>query len=200
VFRITRGKGLGCLVSMKRIEASPNKIRAITQMRPPQNRKDMQKLIGRIASLNHFISKLAEHSLSFFAILRGSTKVEWGAEQQKAFKDLKSYLEKLPMLSSPEKGQPLILYCSAINGALVVEKEIVSNSKTTKQQFLVYFVSEVLTGSKRSYSKMEKICYVVTMSACKLRHYFDAHTIKVLTNQPLNDIFGNRDSSERISK
>jgi hypothetical protein len=41
MFRITRGKGLGCLVSMKRIEASPDKIKTITQMRPPQNRKDM---------------------------------------------------------------------------------------------------------------------------------------------------------------
>jgi hypothetical protein len=69
-----------------------------------------------------------------------------------------------------------------------------------KQQFPVYFVSEVLTGSKKFYSEMEKVCYAVVMSARKLRHYFEAHTIKVLTNQPLNDIFGNRDSSERISK
>jgi hypothetical protein len=38
------------------------------------------------------------------------------------------------------------------------------------------------------------------MSARKLRHYFKAHTIKVLTNQPMNNIFGNRDSSETISK
>jgi hypothetical protein len=38
------------------------------------------------------------------------------------------------------------------------------------------------------------------MSSRKLWHYFKAHTIKVLTNQPLNDIFGNRDSSRRISK
>jgi ribonuclease HI len=38
------------------------------------------------------------------------------------------------------------------------------------------------------------------MSVRKLRHYFEAHTIKVLTNQLSNEIFGNRDSSERISK
>jgi hypothetical protein len=38
------------------------------------------------------------------------------------------------------------------------------------------------------------------MSSRKLWHYFEAHTIKVLTNQPLNDIFSNRDSSTRISK
>jgi ribonuclease HI len=47
---------------------------------------------------------------------------------------------------------------------------------------------------------MEKICYAVVMSARKLQHYFKAHTIKDLTNQPLNDIFGNRDSYGRISK
>jgi hypothetical protein len=38
------------------------------------------------------------------------------------------------------------------------------------------------------------------MSSQKLRHYFKAHKIKVLTNQPLNDIFSNIDSSLRISK
>jgi hypothetical protein len=36
-------------------------------------------------------------------MLRGSTKIEWGAEQQKAFEDLKSYLKKLAMLSSLEQ-------------------------------------------------------------------------------------------------
>jgi hypothetical protein len=57
---------------------------------------------------------------------------------------------------------------AAISGALVVEKEIVSNGKPMKQQFPVYFMSEVLTGSKRFYSEMEKISYVVVMRARKL--------------------------------
>jgi hypothetical protein len=64
----------------------------------------------------------------------------------------------------------------------------------------VYFISEVLTRSEKFYFEIEKICYAVIMSARKLRHYFEAHTIKVLTNQSLNDIFGNRDNSRRISK
>jgi hypothetical protein len=80
VFGITRGKVLRCLVSMKGIEANPNKIRAITQMQPLQSRKDVQKLTSQKASLNRFISKLAECRLPFFAILRGSEKIEWGAK------------------------------------------------------------------------------------------------------------------------
>jgi hypothetical protein len=104
VFDVTNWKVFECLISMKGIEANTDKIRAITQMQPPQSRKDVQKLIGHVASLNQFISKLAEHSLPFFIVLRGSAKIEWGAEQQKAFESLKSYLEELPTLPSLEKG------------------------------------------------------------------------------------------------
>jgi hypothetical protein len=61
-------------------------------------------------------------------------------------------------------------------------------------------VLEVLTGSRKFYSVMEKICYAMIMRASKLRHYFKTHVIKVLTDRLLNDIFSNRDSSGRISK
>jgi hypothetical protein len=44
------------------------------------------------------------------------------------------------------------------------------------------------------------IGYAVIMSAGKLCHYLEAHTIKVLTNQLLNNMLCNRDSSGRINK
>jgi hypothetical protein len=72
--------------------------------------------------------------------------------------------------------------------------------KIMKQQYPVYFVSDVLTRSKKYYSEVEKICYAVIMSARMLQHYFEAHTIRVLTNKPLNDVFSNRDSSGQINK
>jgi hypothetical protein len=61
-------------------------------MKPPQPRKYVHKLTGRIATLNRFIVKLVERSLHFFVALRGSTTFEWGSEQQEAFNDLKAYL------------------------------------------------------------------------------------------------------------
>jgi hypothetical protein len=92
VFGVTQSKVLGCQVSTKGIEASPDKIKKILQMQPPQTKKEVQKLTGHIAALNRFIVKQAERSLPFFSILRGSAKVEWGPKQQKAFDDLKQYL------------------------------------------------------------------------------------------------------------
>jgi hypothetical protein len=60
VFGLSRGKVLGYLVSVKGIEANPDKIKAIVCMKPPKSRKDIQKLTGRIAALNRFMAKIAE--------------------------------------------------------------------------------------------------------------------------------------------
>jgi ribonuclease HI len=64
----------------------------------------------------------------------------------------------------------------------------------------VYFVSEALAGSKLLYSELEKIAYAVIMATRKLRHYFEAHKVTVLTDQPLNDLFINKEASSRIAK
>jgi ribonuclease HI len=68
------------------------------------------------------------------------------------------------------------------------------------KQIPVYFASEALSGSKLFYSELEKIAYAVVMAARKLRHYFEGHRIRVITNQPLNDLLANKEASTRIIK
>ena len=72
VFGVRRGKLLGCMITERGIEANPVKIQAIRRMRPPSTKKDVQKLTGRLASLNRFISRSVEKSLPFFKVLKGS--------------------------------------------------------------------------------------------------------------------------------
>jgi hypothetical protein len=72
VFGVKKGKFLGCLVSTKGIEANPNKIEAILRMEPPKSRKGAQRLTGRLASLNRFISRSAERNLPFFEVLKSA--------------------------------------------------------------------------------------------------------------------------------
>ena len=77
------------MITEREIEANPEKIEAIRQMKPPTTKKGVQKLTGRLASLNRFISMLAEKCLPFFKALKGSGNMEWGKEQVKAFEALK---------------------------------------------------------------------------------------------------------------
>jgi hypothetical protein len=64
----------------------------------------------------------------------------------------------------------------------------------------VYFVSEVLSLSKKNYTELEKVLYVVLMASRKLRHYFQAYRIIVPSSQPLKDIMRNREAIGRIGK
>jgi hypothetical protein len=125
------------------------------------------------------MSELAERSLPFFTVLMGSDSFQWGLGQQAAFDELKDYIQKMPMLSSPQPGQPLILYVSAlhtaVSGALVQERETLKVNKKLSYQLPIYFVSEAFAGFKKYYSEMENICYAVVMNTRKLRHYFEAH-------------------------
>ena len=66
VFGVRRGKLLGCMITERGIEANPEKIEAIMRMKPPTTRKGVQKLTGRLALLNRFISKSTEKCLPFF--------------------------------------------------------------------------------------------------------------------------------------
>jgi hypothetical protein len=74
VFGVTKRKILVCLISAKRIEANPDKIRAIKEMEEPKTKKDIHKLNGRAAALNRFISGSTERSLPFFKALKGKAK------------------------------------------------------------------------------------------------------------------------------
>jgi hypothetical protein len=87
-FGVKKGKFLGCLVSTKGIEANPSKIEAILQMEPLKSRKGAQRLTGRLASLNRFISRSVERNLPFFEVLKSAEVFEWGPTQQRAFEEL----------------------------------------------------------------------------------------------------------------
>jgi hypothetical protein len=200
VFSIHKGKVLGCLVSTKGIEANPDKIKALIEMQDPVSVKDVQKLTRRVAALNRFIPRAAERSLPFFQVLRSSKNFQWSNTQKQAFQEIKDYLSNMTKLCPLEPKSPLLLYLSASNSAvsavLVQEKEEEGKSK----QIPVYFASEALSGSKLFYSELGKIAYAVVMAARKLRHYFEGHRIRVITNKPLNDLFANKEASNRIIK
>jgi ribonuclease HI len=199
-FGVKKGKFLGCLVSTKGIEANPSKIEAILRMEPPNSKKGAQRLAGRLASLNRFISRSAERNLPFFELLKSAKVFQWGPSQQKAFEELKQYLIDLTTLTPPSSGTPLLLYVatshSAVSVTLVQEKQ----DDQVKRQAPVYFVSEVLSLLKQNYTKLEKALYAVLMASRKLRHYFQAYHIIVPSSQPLKDIMRNREATGRIGK
>jgi len=151
--------------------------------------KQPQQLTGRIAAMNRFISRSMDKCLPFFKILRKT--FVWSNECEEAFCQLKKYLANPPLLSSPEEGEIFYLYLavslSAVSSVLVREESGVQKP--------VYFTSKVLQGAKGRYPRIEKLAFALITSARRLRPYFQAHAVRVLTEYPLKKVLQKPDLS-----
>lgn len=199
-FGVPAGKLLGFLVSSRGIEVNPVKIRAIERMTIPRDLKDVQKFTGSLASLSRFISRLGEKALPLYALMKKSDTFVWTPQADAASKELKTMLATAPVLASPLEREPMLLYIAATNRVVsvvvVVERE--EEGKTVQRP--VYYLSEVLSLSKQNYPHFQKMTYGVFMAATKLKHYFEEHPMKVVSEAPISDIMCNKDASGRIAK
>jgi dsDNA-binding SOS-regulon protein len=127
VFSVSTGKLLGFIIRHHSIEANPEKISAITNMKAPTCIKDVQKLTGCMAALNRFISKLGERGLPFFKLLMHQEKFAWTLDADQALDQLKDFLSKPLVLTAPRKKEQLLLYLAAtthvVSTAIVVERQ-----------------------------------------------------------------------------
>jgi hypothetical protein len=104
---------LGFLMSHRGIEANPDKVKAIKEMRTPRNLKEMQRLAGCMAALGRFIARSGEKAVPFFKLMKRTGKFEWTPEAYKAFAELKRYLTSPSIMVAPTFREPLLLYITA---------------------------------------------------------------------------------------
>ena len=199
VFGVESGKLLGFLVSKKGIEVDPAKAKAIIDMPPPKNLKELRSLQGRMQSIRRFISNLAMRCEPFNHLLRKGVKFEWGPECQQSFDRIKKYLLNPPILKPPELGKPLLLYISvnqvACGGFLAQYKE------GSLIEHAIYYVSKTFIDYEKKYSHIEKTCLALVWMCQKLRHYLLASEVKILSKlNPLKYILEQPFLSGRVAK
>ncbi|KAL5843565.1 hypothetical protein ACOSQ4_009523 [Xanthoceras sorbifolium] len=195
-FGVSSGKFLGYLVTKRGVEANPYQLQSIMDLRSPKSIKDVQKLTGRLAALNRFISKSSEKCKHFFDVLRKSKSFDWNQTSEDAFQNIKRYLVDPPLLSKPKEGEKLLLYLAvsetAISAVLVREED--------GKQLLVYYINKTLLDAETRYTQLEKLAIALVTAAHKLRPYFQCHTISVLTTFPLKNILHKPELSGRLVK
>ena len=101
-----------------------------------------------------------------------------------------------PVLSKPVDGEDLFVYLAVtehVVGATLVREE-------DKVQHPVYYVSKRLIGAESRYPVIKKLAYCLVLVSRKLRPYFQAHPIKVLTDQPLRQVLQKPESSGCLLK
>ncbi|GKB28361.1 reverse transcriptase domain-containing protein [Tanacetum coccineum] len=153
---IREGTFLRYKVNADGLKVCPHKVEAVLILPSPKCLKDVQRLNGKLASLNKFLSKSAKKSLPFFKTLEKCTKksdFQWIAESEMAFKQMKKLIAELPVLTAPKEKEELIIYLAAAKEAI----SAVLMTKRDDKQMPIYFGSRALQGPEINYTPKEKL-------------------------------------------
>ncbi|KAL0854257.1 hypothetical protein Bca101_059409 [Brassica carinata] len=194
-FGVSSGKFLGYIMTHWGIKANPEQIRAIQSIPSPRNFKEVQRLTGRMAALSRFISKLSDKSHAFFETLKNLKDSQWSDKCESALHKLKAYLTN-PLLSKPLTGEVLLLYLAVSEHAVSVVLVHEEGSK----QLPIYYVSKALLDAETRYSHLEKLALALMVAARKLRPYFQAHPVVVVTSFPIKLVLHKPEVSGRLAK
>nr|GEW19801.1 reverse transcriptase domain-containing protein [Tanacetum cinerariifolium] len=177
-FGLAEGVFLGYVITPEGIKPCPDKTTAVRKLPSPRTIKEVQSLNGKLASLNRFLSRSAKKSLPMFQTLKKCIKksdFHWTAKAEQAFQQLTQHLSELPLLVAPRPKKELIMYLSATNGA-------------------------ISAGPELNYSPMEKMVLSLVFAAKRVRRYFQAHSITVITDQPIKQVVSRPDVAGRLQK
>jgi hypothetical protein len=151
---------------------------------------------GCLATLSRFISRLGEKGLPLYQLLKKHEHFSWTVEAQEALDKPKASLTHAPILTPPQDNEPLYLYVAAttqvVSAVIVVERAEEGHALPVQRP--VYYISEVLFDTKTRYPQVHKLLYTVVLARRKLRHYFEAHPVMVVSSFPLGEIIRNPDA------
>jgi hypothetical protein len=85
-----------------------------------------------------------------------------------------------------------------VSAVIVVERTEEGHALPVQRS--VYYISKVLSETKARYPQIQKLLYAVVLARRKLRHYFEAHPVTVVSSFPLREIIRNLDVADRIAK
>ncbi|XP_070040597.1 uncharacterized protein [Nicotiana tomentosiformis] len=149
-FGFPAGKLLGFIVSHREIELDPSKVKAIQDLPPPKNKKDVMSFLGRLNCISRFIAQLTVICDPIFKMLKEETSTSWTEECQKAFDKIKEYLSKPPVLVPPEPGRPLLLYLSVSDVAFGCV--LGQHDETRRKKHAMYYLSKKFTTYKKEFA------------------------------------------------
>ena len=121
-----------------------------------------------IATLNRFISRLADRCRPFYLLINKWKGFEWSENCIVAFQQLKEYLSRPSIMSSLEADEVLYAYIAVAPHAV----SLVLIRDGNGLQKPVYYVSKSLHEAEVRYLPLEKAILAVVHATRKLPHYF----------------------------
>lgn len=181
VYNVTQVKFLGHIVT-----TDPGKVKDIKSFRTPQNKSELQTLLGLATFLGRYIANLSEITVPLRKLLNKDNDFVWKDEQQEALVKLKCALTRDTFLSFFVRGRTTILVADAgpnALGAVLLQSD-------QEKYFVIAYASKALTETESKYYQTEKDALAIVWSCEKLATFLVGILFDLWTDcKPLEYLF-----------
>ncbi|CAJ1049307.1 uncharacterized protein K02A2.6-like [Xyrichtys novacula] len=180
--RTTEIKYIGHKLSASGLKPDEEKVRAVTELPPPQDKQELMRFNGMIQYLAKFIPNLSEVNAPLRKLLEDDTEWHWEEPQKRSFETLKKLVTSAPTLKFYDVNKPVTLSVDAssegIGAVLLQEGQPVA------------YGSRALSDCQRRYAQIEKELFAIVYGCEKFHQYVYGKEIQVESDhKPLESIF-----------
>ena len=154
---------LGHIIGEDGIKPDPRKVTAVTEMKPPETKEELQRFLGMTTYLSKFIPNYSETSAPLRVLLEKDTEWHWTDQQAKAFQELKNMVTHSPVLMFFDPTKPTTISVDASSkgmGAVLLQ-----------DQRPIAYASKSLTATQQNYAQIEKEMLAIVFGCQKFHDY-----------------------------
>ena len=201
-FFLNKTKWLGHEIDETGIKPNTEKVKAILDLKPPENQKQLKSFLGAIQNLAKFIPRLSEKTERLRKLLKKESKWNWGKEQDEDFNNIKKLLTEEPCLAHYAKDRDNIVTTDASKTGLGITLWQKQSDGEIKP---IAFGSRYQNESEQNYSIGELELLAVVWGLEKFRFYLYGKKVYLYTDhQALEPLIKrnrcNRQYSARLTR
>lgn len=189
-YGVTEVEFLGMKLSERGVDIAADKLKAVREMREPQNVSELRSFLGYVNFMKGFVPEMSTMVEPLNMLLRTNAVFQWKREQADAFGKLKAVLCDARTLGYYLASD----YTEVIADASPVGLGAVLVQKHKDEDFRVIgYASRSLSPAERRYAQTEKEALAIVWSVERFHYYlYGKHFFVITDHRPLEIIFGPR--------
>ena len=156
------------------VKSSPDKVRAIQNLEPPKDKKELHTFLGMATYMSSFIPNLADHTAPLRNLLKENVDFVWNPSHSKAFEKVNLSICTTTTLAYYDRNEPVVLHVDApIKG---LGAALFQNNKP------IAFATKALTPAETRYANIERELLAVVYGCEKFHSYLYRRSFVVKTD------------------